>query len=517
MQPGSGHRAGPGGARPPSPAGAFLGRVLGGDWAGAARAALWPVGGVLVAAVAVAVPAYGQRDGAELIDFGTRLRLALALLLQAVGGGFEVHGLEHPGHGVVLRLDGGSSLSLVPMTVTALWIAALLLGLRGLRARLPLRAPGPRSAAGSGTAGPAPRTAGLEAAVRVAAVVSGSTLALELCAQPTVLGVRFSSSPVFGALGALFLSLAVSTAVLHRGEAAWWLGSRPRIRTLLRATTTALRALGAVLALGSAAAYLALTQVDDLGRALNLPDTGASPELVALLVLPNLGVAALGIGWGAPVRATAGGSSTYGGGYESGYFGLAKLAEAAGPGAVTGAMALGLASALVVGTLAARRSKGRGERLLATGVFFALFLLLAALSGAGVQAQGTASAHGASGTGGATVALHLPDTLLAVLPWLIGAVIAGPWLAWWTGSPPPPRGPAPSRTTEQAPAAATIPSPAAPPDGAPRPRPRSPAVIWLASLAAALLLGSAVAAGAFLWQNQQAGAESTHSGPEARP
>ncbi|MFD0512601.1 zinc ribbon domain-containing protein [Streptomyces aureus] len=73
----------------PSPVGAFLGRAFRGDWAGSAQAALWPVGLLVIAAVALAVPSYGQGSDV-VVGFGDRMRISLALLLQSLGGGFEV-------------------------------------------------------------------------------------------------------------------------------------------------------------------------------------------------------------------------------------------------------------------------------------------------------------------------------------------------------------------------------------------------------------------------------------------
>ncbi len=558
---------------PPSPLGAFFGRAFRGEWAGPCQAALWPVALLLVAAVGLAIPRYGQPPDEVVVEFGDRLRIALALLLKSIGGGFAVHAGDSTDLGAA-GIDGGSTFSLIPLTVTVLWLAALYVGLRRLRTRMAVRTGavlhGPTSGAGfpgrvPGQQGPgsagawaatgrwpggpaaatgASATAGLEAAVRVSVVVTAAVLVLALIAQPTVMGIDISSSPVLSALGALLLSLAVASAVLHRDEAARWLSSRPGARMLLRALGTALRALAIVLVLSSIAAFIALTRIDDLDEALNFKVSGVSPLVLALLVLPNLGAAALGLGWGAPLEATAGGSSSYGGGYESHKFGLFELADAAGSGAVVGALAVGLVCALVVGVLAARRSAGRAEQLLAAGIFFGFFLLLAAVGGFGIEAQGAATAVDAGGNGSVEAGLNVPDVLLFGLLWVFGAAFVAPYLRLRlrTGA-----GPGAGAGTA-APAAGAgdglagypaLPGPAAPHDAwsptsdawpvlaggpapldpsAPHARPvphRSPAVIWVATLAAAFLIGGGATAGVLLWQDHTKDADSPGKGQSA--
>ncbi|MFF1452635.1 DUF6350 family protein [Streptomyces sp. NPDC058274] len=370
----------------PSAVGAFVGRTFTGDWAGAVQAALWPVGLLLISAVALAIPSYGQGDDV-VVGFGDRMRIALALLLQAFGGGLEVKEASGPGFGgggggFASDLSGGGELSLIPLTVTALWIAALFIGVRMLRTRLALRAP--RAA-----------SAGLEAAVRVVLLVTAAVLVLGLFAQPTVAGlVTVSSSPWLAALGALLLGLAVAGGVLHRDDLAQWLAARPGARTCVRATGTALRALAVVLALCSVVAFVCLAQVDDLGELSDLDGSDVSPLLAALLVLPNLALLALGLSWGAPVEVAAGGNSPFGGGYESRGFGLPELGDAVNSWAVVGALALGLVCALTLGVLAARRSADRREQLLAAGIFFGLFLLLAGIGGFSMQVAGGTSDYG---------------------------------------------------------------------------------------------------------------------------
>lgn len=428
----------------PSPVGAFFGRAFRGDWAGSAQAALWPVGLLVIAAVALAIPSYGQGSDV-VVGFGDRMRISLALLLQSLGGGFEVSassgsspfgGGGSPfgsgGGDMGAELSGGAALSLVPLTVTALWILALWIGVRVLRSRLRARAAVP-----DGHPTPVPGTPGLEAALRVALLVTVGVLVLGLFAQPSIQGVRISSSPVLAALGALLISLTVAAGMLHRDDLAQWLAARPGASALVRATGTALRALAVVLVICSVTAFIGIAQIDDLGDVSDVSDLGQadlSPLVVALLVLPNLGAMALGLGWGAPISFEAGGSSTYGGGFQHQAFGLSELGDATNSWAVVGALALGTVCALTVGVMAARRSADRREQLLSAGIFLCLFLLLGALGGLGVQATGAASDLGGSGTGSAGVGLGMAEALLFGLLWVFAAAFLAPYLMQMAGA-----------------------------------------------------------------------------------
>ncbi|MFF1689173.1 MULTISPECIES: hypothetical protein [unclassified Streptomyces] len=417
-----------------------------GDWAGSAQAALWPVGLLVIAAVALAIPSYGQGSDV-VVGFGDRMRIALALLLQSLGGGFEVSasggsspfgGSDSPfgggGGDMGTELSGGAALSLVPLTVTALWILALWIGVRVLRSRLQARAATP-----DGHPTPVPGTPGLEAALRVALLVTVCVLVLGLFAQPSIQGVSISSSPVLAALGALLISLAVAAGMLHRDDLAQWLAVRPGVRALVRATGTALRALAVVLVICSLAAFISIAQIDGLGDVSDVSDVSGlgqadlSPLVFALLVLPNLGAMALGLGWGAPISLEAGGSSTYGGGYQRQSFGLSELGDVTNAWAVVGALALGTVCALTVGVLAARRSADRREQFLSAGIFLGLFLLVGALGGLGVQATGAASDLGGSGTGSAGVGLGMAEALLFGLLWVFAAAFLAPYLMQMAG------------------------------------------------------------------------------------
>ncbi|MEU5895971.1 zinc ribbon domain-containing protein [Streptomyces venezuelae] len=572
----------------PTPLAAFLTRTFRGDWVGSVQAALWPVVLLLVGAAALATPAYGQDDDA-VFGFTDRLRIALALLLQSVGGGFEFTGREEgPDFGsgsgsdglsldsgtdmgtgfgsgsdsTATTVEGTASLHLVPLTMTALWIVALYIGVRVLRTRITTRAAAQNSSTPTPTSTPAPTpTAGLEAAVRVALLVTLGVLALALFAQPEIEGVQLSSSPVLAALGALLLGLVVSGAVLLRADTQLWtkVTARPGAQSLIRATGTALRALVVVLVLCSVVAFISLAQVDDLSEITDLDDSGVSPLLVALLILPNLAVTALGIGWGAGAEASVRGStSMYGSRRESGSFGLSELGDVTNDWAIVGALALGLVCALTLGVLAARRCVGRGEQLLAAGVFFGFVLLLAGFSGIGVEVSGQAfdsgSGFGGSssgGGGGVETGLSVPETLLFGLLWIFPAALLGPYLLQMTGrqSAPPTTPPAyaplpaaphtppahtpPAQTpAAQSPAAQTPPAqtppaltppaqtPPAPnaptqtaatytphpgyPVPGPHPlptKPRNRATVWVVTIAVALVVGGGATAGALLWRD----------------
>ncbi|MET7661851.1 zinc ribbon domain-containing protein [Streptomyces sp. NPDC005463] len=494
----------------PSPVGAFFGRAFRGDWAGSAQAALWPVGLLVVASVALAIPSYGQGSDV-VVGFGDRMRISLALLLQSLGGGFEVSasggsssfgGGDSPfgsgGGDMGAELSGGAALSLVPLTVTALWILALWIGVRVPRSRLRTRATSPAVPGGHPVPGaPGPGTPGLEAALRVALLVTVGVLVLGLFAQPSIQGVRISSSPVLAALGALLISLAVAAGTLHRDDLAQWLAARPAALALVRATGTALRALAVVLVICSIAAFISIAQIDDLGDVSDVSNLGQadlSPLVVALLVLPNLGAMALGLGWGAPISFEAGGSSTYGGGYQHQSFGLSELGDVTNSWAVVGVLALGTVCALTVGVMAARRSADRREQLLSAGIFLCLFLLLGALGGLGVRATGAASDLGGSGTGSAGVGLGMAEALLFGLLWVFAAAFLAPYLMQMAGARtgivpesqvppgafgPAPDAPAPDALVQAYPAsAAPVQAPTAPeaPDEPPAPNdPPNPA------------------------------------------
>ncbi|MCX4846084.1 hypothetical protein [Streptomyces sp. NBC_00893] len=409
----------------PSPLGAFFGRTFRGDWAGSAKAAAWPTGLILALAVALAIPSYGQGDDI-VVGWGDRLRIALAMLLQAfgggfdlrsagpVGGGFEGGGYYGDGDGGGMS-QGGASLSVVPLTVTVLWVGALILGARRARAQ----------------------GGGLEAAVRIGLVASAAVLVLGLFAQPDVAGVSVSSAPLLATLGALVVSLFVTGGVLQRDAAARWLAARPAALTTVRAVGTAVQALGAVLLLCSLVGYIAYANADGVdGEAM----------LIALPLLPNIGLAVLGLSWGAPVEYDMRGQvNLFGSGMEHGSVGLSELGEAVNGWAVTGALAIGVVCALTVGIRAARRSADRREQATAGALFLAMFLVLSGIGGVSVELSGGGFGD-MGGQGTAELATSVSDALLFGLLWVGGAVLVAPHLLRLTGraTPVAPQAPVPA-------------------------------------------------------------------------
>lgn len=504
----------------PSPVGAFFGRVFRGDWPAAAKAAAWPAGLLLALAVVLAIPSYGQ-DDEVVVGWSDRLRIALAMLLQGFGGGFEVKaaGGSSPfgpdsgsgsGSGSSSGSSGGifgdsdidamgaASLSVVPLTVTLLWIGALYVGARMLRAR----------------------GAGLEAAVRLSLLVTGVVLVLGLFAQPEIAGVAVSSSPLLAALGALAISLAVTCGVLQRDDLAAWLAQRPAARSTVRALGTAVRALGAVLALCSLVGFVAYANADDVdGTAL----------LVALAILPNIGFAVLGLSWGVPVEYDVQGQfSAIGSSTEHGSFGLPEINDVWGGGAVAGALALGAVCALTLGVWAARRSADRREQLLAGGFTLGLVLLFTGASGVSVELAGGLADFGGQGT--SEFAPSVPDALMFGLLWVGAATFLGPYVLRMMGqqaavlpavpvAPVPAYGPMAAPVTPAAPATPPATPPAAPyvadphntvhlaavPGAVHDPAATAAAaerkrkvLVWTATLTAAFVIGGGATAGALL-------------------
>ncbi|GGT13623.1 hypothetical protein GCM10010271_15780 [Streptomyces kurssanovii] len=412
-----------------------------GDWLSAAKAAVWPTGLLLVLAIGLAIPSYGQ-DDEVFVGWSERLRIALALLLQGVGGGFELkaagaspygpdgfgsgtgsgsgfgsdgdgsYGDGSYGSGMDELAQGAASLSLVPLTVTALWIAALWLGARTLRRR----------------------GEGMEAAVRVSLLVTAAVLVLGLFAQPEIMGVKVSASPVLAALGALVISLVVTAWVLQRDRFAAVLAQRPAARSAVRALGTAVGVVGAVVALCSLVGFMVYAGTDDVdGTAL----------LLALPILPNIGFAVLGLSWGVPVEYSFRGSVGWGdSAVERGSIGLGEISDEWGGGAVAGILVLGAVCALAIGLWTARRSADRREQVLAGGFTLALLLTFTGVSGVTTDLTGALGYFAGMGT--TEVAPSVPDALLFGLLWVGGALLLGPVLLRLTGGGPTPPGTGPA-------------------------------------------------------------------------
>ncbi|UJV41376.1 zinc ribbon domain-containing protein [Streptomyces sp. AMCC400023] len=523
---------------PPSPVGAFFGRAFRGDWGGSAAAALWPVGLLLAAALALAVPSYGQgaADEDDFVGFGDRLGLALAALLQGLGGGFEISGSEGGDFaGDYRSAEAAFTLTLVPLTVTVLFVGALFLAVRHLRTRMVTRAA--YAGAGGGVPGAGTgggRSAGLEAAVRVTLLVTAAVLLLGLFAQPEIAHVEASTSPWRAALGALLLTAAVCVGLLQRDDLAAWLAVRPGPRTLFRATGTAVRAMVIVLALCSLVTFVVLAANDEWQAEW---EEDLNPLLLVLFVLPNLAITLLGLSWGASVQGEAGrtrygddtsydSSGGYGlvesgpyGDYERESFGLSELGDAVNSWAVVGALTLGAVCALVLGVLAARRSSGRGEQLLAAGVFFGLFLLLAGVSGLGMETSGSATAELSTEfavAGQVDVGLDIAEVLLFSLLWIFAAAFLAPYLVQMAGArtavipPPVPAMPSSGPTLGHGvPGQPTAPAPYEPPlvelghhhlPPTEPPKSRSRTLTWVLTIAAAFVIGGGGAAAILLWQ-----------------
>ncbi|MFJ8821538.1 zinc-ribbon domain-containing protein [Streptomyces sp. NPDC102467] len=519
----------------PSAFGQFLGRALRGDWAGAAQAALWPVGLLLIAAFALAIPSYGQDSDHVVVGFADRMRIALAALLQGLGGSLEVSGGSSGGSLYDSGYDSGSSGSasgsVIPLLVTVVWIVALVIGVRMLRTRLYARiVPGAPDGA----------SAGLEAAVRVALLVTGATLVLALIGQPDIQGVSLSTAPFLTALWTLLLALGVAGGVLHGDDLKYRVAAaRPGVRMAVRAFGTAVRAMGWVLLIALVLGWIGLaifgedggSNPSDLADSSDDGSTAAALGAV-LMMLPNLALGVLGLCWGAPLEVEGRGSSSFGsGGYEKESFGLSRLGDQLGSGALAYALAVGLICALVMGVLTARRSLDRREQLLSAGLFFGLFLLLAGVGGLAAEFTGDLDYLG-SGAGRIELGLSVPDALLFGLLWVGGAAFLAPYLMQMagvgTGIVPAPVPAMPGRTPVegqatmpgqappplpgQAPAAYGYPPEQAtdpydpgavhlapPPAGGPRPKRN--VGIWVGTIVGTFVIGGGAAAGVLLLQD----------------
>ncbi|WP_353944096.1 zinc-ribbon domain-containing protein [Streptomyces sp. HUAS MG91] len=513
------HPPGPSG---PSPVGAFFGRALRGDWAGAAQAALWPVGLLLVGAVALAIPGYGQNpDADDVVGFGDRLRIALTALMHGLGGSFRVTAATGGGSSLFDSASGTSAsgaldLFMPPLLVPVLWCAALLIGVRVLRARLLLAPPPPA------------RTLGPETAVRVGLLAMAGTVVLALFGQPTVQQVAFHTSPFLVALCTLALGVGVTVAAFQRADIVQWLTVRPGVAAASRAFGSAVRAMAWVLPLVLVAGFVVGIVADD-GRDGGDVDNATGGSVAAGIVLlalylPNLAVTGLGFVWGAPFEADLRGSGLSGGRYEHDAYGLGQLGDDVGSGAVIGVLAFGLVLALLVGVLIARRSRDRRELYLGGGFFCALLLVLGAVSGFSMKTSGGLTGEisfGGTGEGG----LSVPELLLFGLLWVGGGILLAPYLLRLGG-----RGPWPAAAPDAAPFAtgpheplpaggfADAPTrtgsllpPPLPPHGPPPPVPARQADrragVWAATLLAALVVGGGAAAGVLLLRDRGDGTD----------
>ncbi|MEU1781313.1 hypothetical protein ABZ545_17710 [Streptomyces abikoensis] len=379
---------------PPSRGALFLRRTVAGDWAGAAKAALWPSALLLVLAVAISLPSSDEFDRARLGDWSDRFQVVLALLVQGLGGTLDV---ELRGGDTLLStfLRGSGYLSVWPLTVTILWAGAVALGTARLR-----RATG----ATGGTPGAA------EAAVRVALLCGAAVLVLALCGQQDVENLSVSTSPGLAALFSCALAGAVSGAMLCRDRLVARLGAG--VQVVIRAWGTALRALALSVALCALVAFVVL--------AANQDDVGGWTVVGSLPVLVNLGLMALGVSWGAGVEA----SSTEHSRHVGGTLGLSEIGELAGGWAQAGAVALGVVCAVILAVLAARRSADRVEQVLSGVFFLAVVWLLSFVSGGDMRmTSGPSSFSGRLRGMEASVGTNAGELLLFGLLWTAGAVL----------------------------------------------------------------------------------------------
>ncbi|MGX2996636.1 hypothetical protein JNUCC64_20570 [Streptomyces sp. JNUCC 64] len=479
---------------PPPPSGApsaFLRRTTRGDWGGAVQTALLPLVLLLVAAFALAAPTYGQSaTDDDTVGFGDRFGIALAVVLQSVGGDVTIERNDSVDHRVRpdSLLDGGidyegeyvpadeshatgggmfgevspgkGSFSLTPLSVLLLWLLALYAGLRALRGRL-LRAPREPAPDGpwSGVPGASPwargDTAGLEAAARVTALVTAGTLVLALFARPALHDVEASGS-LLAVPGTLLLTAVVSAAVLSRDEHASWLAARPALARLATAFGTALRALAFTLALAAAVLAVVYLQADDFDESPFFGDE-LSGHLVALLMLLNFAVSGAAFAWGASARTETGSGVRY----ERDGFGLTELGDAVGGWAVAGSLAAGALCALFLGVLAARRHTRAPDRVLAGALFLGLFVTLVAFGGLGLEWSGGMGLYGGGGQS-SHFGTEVSDALFFALPWVAGGLVVGALLVRLIAAPTPTPTPPPSAAPTPPPSAGGTAGPSAP-------------------------------------------------------
>ncbi|WP_328915402.1 MULTISPECIES: hypothetical protein [unclassified Streptomyces] len=454
----------------PSPAGLFARRVVSGDWGRPAAVAAAPALSVLALAVVV-----GARLGSVLpgyvVGWGGRTRLALALFVQGLGGTLNVtsslpgdsgdsgdfggydgnddsyfgyddsdSGLYDDGSGLSGSSGSsdsygiaGSTLSVLPLTITLLWVVALVVALRAMRKR----------------------QAGPEAAVRVALLSAAAAFVLALVGQPTIARVHVHSGPFLVALWTFLISLATALLVLCGPAPHTWLATRPGLAAFYRALRTASLALLITVLLAGAIVFLVVADHYDSAGGWGLAGTA--------LLLPNAGLSGLGLAWGAPFKLN---EITIGGPPIRFSFGLSELDHVWNGWSTAAVVAGGVLCALLIGVLAVRRSRVRSEQFAVAGVFTALFTVLVALGGLSSNGSG---GLGMMGGGHVTLGTSLPAALGFCLLWAFGGVLVGPYVARVLGvRPAPVGGPQPFMPPRQA---APGPQPYVPPRQAAPPGP----------------------------------------------
>ncbi|MFB8236335.1 hypothetical protein ACFC58_07250 [Kitasatospora purpeofusca] len=433
---GAGRPYDPAGARP-----AALAWFTGADWRPALRAVVAPTAVLLLAALIAAVPESAYYSGAyDAPSFGKRLGSSLAMALGALGAPYRL-GFETAG--------GGSSsvFRALPMTVTALWLLALWLGLR-VGARRRQQRTGEQQTRRQAAA-EAVRTAVAAAAVTVLLGLvggadwhpGGARFGLDAEASARLLGrTTYSSSAgwreavAWTALLAGLLAFAV-----HGTDALRWAAWRNRaVRGWAVAGLAAGRALAVTVALAAAAGFVVVAvQVDgDL--------TGA-----AVAFLPNLGLLLLGVGSGATFRVAGSVGNDGAPDWQPDPRDTDEYSffdpQAAGTDWRWSAL-LALVSAAVLGWTAYRRRLDPADRLRLAAVYAVGLSLLMLVSGTLVSTESVLGPFGRSRESGFEDSLALvPWTLLvANAVWAaVGALAVPPLLAARDRRPAPPadRGP----------------------------------------------------------------------------
>jgi hypothetical protein len=321
------------------------------------------------------------------------------------------------------------TVSVLPWTVTVVWVVVLVLGLRMMRSRLQAAndvaerdtpdAPGaPGTVRPFGTAG----TVGAEAAVRVALLAAAAALGLGFAGEPHIQYEHFTTAPFLAALWTFVLSLVTALLVLCRPVITGWLAARPGAATAYRVAATTLYALlTTVLIAGAVVFVIALAHYHDL--------TGWGVAGAALMLL-NLGVSGLGLAWGTPLRISAG-SESRGGGHV--LFGLGELDHVWGGWSVTGVVAGGLLCAVLIGVFAVRRSRSRPEQFAVAGLFTLFFVILVAVSGVHSGGDTVLSAV----VNHTTLRTDVPEALGFGLLWTFGGVLVAPYVLRLFGGAPP--------------------------------------------------------------------------------
>ncbi|MEU4169140.1 hypothetical protein AB0F46_19990 [Streptomyces sp. NPDC026665] len=371
----------PGTAQAPSAAATALTRLLTGDWIAPARIAALPTALLLLVSLLLASTA-----AADDAPFGGAFLTALAVVLSALGArpGIE---LTERDSASLASLD----LSFMPLGLTLLWAAALWFG-----ARLHLR-----GAAASGRQADTAETVLLGVRTVLSAVL-GSLLLAWTAGTSVVLASSDSSdasaaylgrllglsdvtvsvtcSPVRAACWTLVLASLVLFPTLGRTSMSAWAARRPGLLDWLRAARLAGVALAVPLALAGLAAVVFV--VSEAGFAALIP---------ALLLAPNLAATLLSLACGASVEfantLVLPDSSSWGqdgdGSDTSLAVSLFDLHDLSGW--VWVSVLLGVMAVVVLSVGVLRESARPAAAVRAAVCFVAGFLLLAAMTGVGLE------------------------------------------------------------------------------------------------------------------------------------